>query len=61
MVADRPSLPDYAVLSAALHYDVAPGTEAYLRIENLTDAEYQTVKGYGTSGRAVYVGLRKTF
>ena len=61
MVADRPALPDYAVLSAALHYDVAPGTEAYLRIENLADAQYQTVKGYGTSGRAVYVGLRKTF
>lgn len=60
-VADRPTLPDYTVVSAALHYDMAPGTEAYLRVENLFDAEYQTVSGYGTSGRAVYVGLRKTF
>lgn len=60
-VADRPALPDYTVVSAALHYDLAPGTEAYLRIENLLDADYQTVNGYGTSGRAVYVGLRKSF
>jgi len=60
-VAGRPSLPDYAVVSAALHYDLAPGTEAYLRVENLFDADYQTVAGYGTGGRAFYAGLRKTF
>ncbi|MBW6507590.1 MAG: TonB-dependent receptor [Rhodobacteraceae bacterium] len=61
MVADRPTLPNYSVLSATLHYDVAPGTEAYLRIENLADTQYQTVAGYGTGGRAFYVGLRKSF
>lgn len=61
LVAERPTLPDYTVVTAALHYELAAGTEAYLRIENLFDEDYQTVSGYNTSGRAFYLGLRKTF
>ncbi len=30
----------------------------YGRIENLFDAKYQTVAGYGTQGRAAYAGVR---
>ncbi len=37
------------------------GLEAYLRVENLTDESYQTIRGYGTSDRAVFVGLRATY
>ncbi len=61
LVANRPTLPDYTVVTAALHYKLAAGTEAYLRVENLFDEDYQTVSGYNTSGRAFYLGLRKTF
>lgn len=61
-VADRPDgMEDYAVVNASLSYDFGEGRTAYLRVENLFDKEYQTNKGYGTSDRAFYVGLRASF
>ncbi|WP_372604054.1 TonB-dependent receptor plug domain-containing protein [Actibacterium sp.] len=61
-VADRPnSLGDYTVAHASVSYAFDDSTEAYLRIENLFDTEYQQVQGYGTSDRAFYLGLRKNF
>jgi len=60
-VAERPSLPDYTVVNAAVSYDISAETQAYLRVENLFDEDYQLWSGYGTSGRAVYVGLRTSF
>ncbi len=60
--ADRQNgLPDYGVANATLTRDFGDGAEGYLRVENLFDAEYQTVKGYGTTDRAFHVGLRKSF
>lgn len=60
--ADRQAgLADYTVAHAALSYRVSDTTEAYLRIENIADAEYQLVPGYGTSDRAYYVGIRRSF
>lgn len=58
---DRAALPDYTVANATASYDLGNGTEAYLRIENLFDADYQLVDGYGTSDRAVYVGINARF
>lgn len=58
---DRPGLPDYGVLNTVFSYQIDESTEAYLRIDNLFDADYQLVKDYATSGRAFYAGLRKTF
>jgi len=58
---DRPSLDDYSVVNAKVGYALGDGAEAYLRVDNLLDAEYQTQAGYGTSDRAVYVGLRAQF
>ncbi|WP_415183285.1 TonB-dependent receptor plug domain-containing protein [Phaeovulum sp.] len=60
-VADRQTLPDYTVLNASFGYTINDRTEAYLRVENLTDEQYQLWPGYGTSDRAVYVGLRAAF
>lgn len=60
-VADRPALPDYTVANATFTYDFGNETEAYLRVENLLDEEYQLWDGYGTSDRAFYVGLRRSF
>jgi vitamin B12 transporter len=57
----RKNLPDYGVLNASFIYDLGDMREVYLRTENLTDAQYQTVQGYGTPGRSVYVGLRAKF
>jgi vitamin B12 transporter len=54
-------MPDYTVVNAQMTYDIGSGAEVVLRTENLFDEDYQLVNGYGTAGRSVYVGLRKSF
>lgn len=54
-------MPDFTVVNAEVGYKISDGAEAYLRIENIFDEDYQTSQGYGTSGRAAFVGLRATF
>ena len=55
------AMPDYTVFGVSASYQVNDMAEAYLRIENILDEGYQTVPGYGTSGRAAFVGLRAKF
>lgn len=55
------ALPDYTVVNLAAGFAVTDAVELYGRIDNLFDEEYQTTRGYGTSDRALYVGLRATF
>ena len=45
----------------SISHPVREKARAYLRVENLFDEDYQWVRGYGTSGRAVYAGLRASF
>jgi vitamin B12 transporter len=52
---------DYVTVDTTFSYDFGTGTEAYLRVENLLDEQYQTTRGYGTSDRAFYIGLRTRF
>ncbi|MEL7346076.1 MAG: TonB-dependent receptor, partial [Pseudomonadota bacterium] len=52
---------DFTVVNAALTYEIAEGQEAYIRVENLFDEDYQVVDGYNQPGRSVYVGFRATF
>ncbi len=52
---------DYTVVNATIGYQISPQTEAYLRVENLLNEEYQTSAGFGTSDRAVYFGVRASF
>jgi vitamin B12 transporter len=54
-------LDDYTLVNATLSYALTDATEAYLRVENLTDEEYEPVRGYNGAGRAMYVGLRASF
>ncbi|MHA7887584.1 TonB-dependent receptor plug domain-containing protein [Roseicyclus sp.] len=54
-------LDDYFVVNANVGYELSDGVEAYLRVDNLFDTEYQTSPGFGTSDRAVYLGLRSRF
>lgn len=60
-VSNRPTLADYTVAHASFTFAVAEGLDAYLRIENLQDNEYQLRQNYGTSDRAFYLGLRSRF
>ncbi len=57
----RPDTGDYTLLGARASYELRPGVEGYVRIENLGDVEYQTIRGYAASDRAVFAGLRAAF
>lgn len=52
---------DYQVVDLGLAYAVQDAAEAYLRVENLLDENYETAAGFNTSDRALYVGLRASF
>lgn len=54
-------LDDYFVVDTSVGYAINDDVEAYFRIENLFDDEYQTTPGYGTSDRAFYAGIRARF
>lgn len=59
--AGRAGLANYTVVDLGLSKDLGADREVYLRLENALDEQYQSVPGYGTSGRAAYVGLRAKF
>jgi vitamin B12 transporter len=52
---------NYTVFDTTLSRQIRENTELYFRVENLTDHQYQTTRGYGTSDRAFYIGVRGTF
>ena len=56
--ARRVTLEEHALGSLRIGYRVSPSLEAYGRIENAFDANYEDVLGYNVAGRTVYAGLR---
>jgi vitamin B12 transporter len=52
---------DYALVNASVSYVINDSTSAYLRIENLTDADYQVVPDYQSADRAAYFGVVASF
>ncbi|MGH1356127.1 MAG: TonB-dependent receptor plug domain-containing protein [Thalassovita sp.] len=52
---------NYTLVNASLSYDVSDMAQVYLRVENLTDEDYETAGGYNTPGRAFYFGVRASF
>lgn len=52
---------NYTVFDTTLSHQIGENTELYFRVENLTDHQYQTTRGFGTSDRAFYIGVRGTF
>jgi vitamin B12 transporter len=51
----------YALASARLGWRLTDQLEAYARVENALDDDYQDVAGYATAGRTVHAGLRLRF
>lgn len=51
-------LDDYVLGSLKVGYDITPALQAYARVENAFDADYQDAFGYNTPGRTVHAGLR---
>lgn len=54
-------LDDYSLVRVGARYRVTDAFEAYGRVENALDDDYQTALGYGTPGRAAYVGVKTRF
>lgn len=54
-------IPDYTLVNTNFRYALNDSTEAYLRVENLFDQDYQTAHGYNQPGRQIFVGVRTTF
>ena len=52
------SLDGYGLLTLRASVPLGEHLELYGRVENVTDAKYQTVAGYGTYGRSAYGGVR---
>ncbi|MCX7567420.1 TonB-dependent receptor [Sulfitobacter sp. F26169L] len=52
---------DYTLVGAGVSYDLTDSAQAYLRVENLFDEDYETAGGYNTPGRSAYFGLRADF
>ena len=52
---------DYTLANLGLSYRVSDVAEAYLRVENLFDEDYEISGGFNTPGQAVYVGIRAAF
>ncbi|MFM5884031.1 MAG: TonB-dependent receptor plug domain-containing protein [Novosphingobium sp.] len=51
-------LDGYALATVRARLPIGDHFELYGRIENLTDARYETAAGYGTYGRSAYAGVR---
>jgi vitamin B12 transporter len=60
---DNGSVPldDYEVIDLSANYRLANGLEAFGRIENLADEDYEEVTGYNTRDRSFYAGMRYRF
>ncbi len=54
-------LDDHTVADLRLSVALDDRTEAYVRVENLLDEDYQTSRGYGTPDRSVFAGFRASF
>ncbi|MCB5410649.1 TonB-dependent receptor plug domain-containing protein [Pseudogemmobacter faecipullorum] len=60
-VFSRRDMGAFALFNAQASYQLSENSEVYLRIENLSDRDYEISDGYGTSGRAGYIGLSHRF
>ena len=55
---DTQRLGSFDVLNLAVTYDVSERVEAYVRVDNLLDEEYEEILFYGTPGRSIFAGIR---
>ncbi len=51
----------FTVVNLAANYDVSKQVQAYVRVDNLLDEEYEEVLNFGTPGQSVFGGLRVNF
>jgi vitamin B12 transporter len=52
---------NYTLFNLTADYKLTKGMELYAKIENLTDEDYQSIYGYASAPRGLYVGIRASF
>lgn len=55
--ANTVRLKAYALADLRVRYTINEHIEAYARLDNITDARYETAKGYGQLGRRLWLGI----
>jgi vitamin B12 transporter len=51
------SLSSYALVNLAVQYKICPTYKLFARVDNLTNADYETIYSYRTAGRGIYGGV----
>jgi len=59
--AARVTLPGFTLLNAAASYELLQNVQVFCRMDNLLNAKYEWIKGYGAPGRAAYGGISVHF
>jgi len=59
--SERVTMPSYTLVNSTVSYDILSSTQIFLRLENIFDVDYETVKGYGAPGFSIYGGFRLNF
>ena len=52
------TLPAYSLLSGIISYEAGPNMQLFLRLDNILNARYMQVYGYGSPGFSIQSGLR---
>lgn len=52
---------NYTVFNSVVNYELNDSLKAYAKLDNITDKYYQSVNGYATAGRSVYVGMQASY
>lgn len=57
----RVTLPAYTLVNLSGEWRATKSVSLFGRVENLTDKEYEEIKGYGTPGRSFFAGVSGKF
>jgi len=57
-VPERVTMSSYTLLNTAVSYDITRNIQAFIRIDNILDEDYEVIGGYGTPGISVYAGFK---
>ncbi|MEY2699995.1 MAG: hypothetical protein RIQ52_750, partial [Pseudomonadota bacterium] len=55
------TVPGYALVNLATHYDVSKELQLYMRLDNLLNKQYEQLWGYGNLGFNGMGGFRLTY
>lgn len=59
--ATRVTLADYTLSNTIISYDITPQVQAYVRMDNILNEQYEMVKGYGAPRFSAYGGITLNF